>query len=131
MAVAILLIGACFLPWVSIPSKGLTITGMDTTGTNFGKPALLHIAVAALYIVLVGMNKVWSKWIAFFLCAINLAWAFRNFFILSSCYAGECPERLAGIYTAFALSFLMIICALFADQRFGSNHFPPAGSQQS
>jgi len=42
---------ACFLPWMSIESKDLLITGMDTTGTKFGKPGLLHLILAGIYTI--------------------------------------------------------------------------------
>ena len=38
LAVVGLLVASCFLPWMTIETKGITITGMDTTGTTYGKP---------------------------------------------------------------------------------------------
>jgi len=32
------LIAACFFPWVFIESKNITVTGIESAGTTFGKP---------------------------------------------------------------------------------------------
>lgn len=96
--IAVILIASCFMPWITIESKQITITGFDTTGTNFGKPGLVHVVVASLYILLLVLNKTWSKRAAFFICAVNVAWAIRNFMIISACYAGDCPTKRIALY---------------------------------
>jgi hypothetical protein len=46
IAAAILLTISCFTPWVVIESKNITISGIDATGTNYGKPGYFHIIMA-------------------------------------------------------------------------------------
>jgi hypothetical protein len=50
-----------------------------------------------------------------FFCAVNLAWALRNFILLSICQAGECPEKQTGLYLYLVASIIIMICALFPD----------------
>jgi hypothetical protein len=45
--------------------------------------------------------------------ALNIAWAVRNFFIISMCREGECPEKQIGLWLVLIASSLMLIAALF------------------
>jgi hypothetical protein len=47
LVIALLIVG-CFLPWITVESKSMTITGVDTAGTRFGKPAYFHFLWAGL-----------------------------------------------------------------------------------
>ena len=42
LAGAALLVIASFMPWVTIQSQQLVVSGVDATGTNYGKPAYFH-----------------------------------------------------------------------------------------
>jgi hypothetical protein len=119
--VALLLIGACFLPWVTIQSNGIEVSGFDAKGTNFGKPGLFHFVIASFYIALLLINRVWSNRVAFFICALNIAWAVRNFVVITACRGGECPEKHAGIYIVILAAVSIMICALFIDVRWRGN----------
>lgn len=115
IAAALLLIAACFMTWVFIRSKGLTITGVDTTGTDFGKPGYLHFILIAFFIAFTLIQKVWAKRANLLVTALNLAWALRNYFFISSCMGGECPEKQSGIYLLLIASVMMLISSLFPD----------------
>jgi len=39
---ALVLIVSCFFPWVFIESKNITVTGIESAGTSFGKPGYFH-----------------------------------------------------------------------------------------
>jgi hypothetical protein len=117
--VSILLVAACFMPWASIHSRHITVTGFETTGTDFGKPGLFHAVIAGIYILLLLLNKTWSLRTSFFVGAINVAWAVRNLLLIPACHGGECPEKHPGIYLVLIASFLMILCSLFIDVRWG------------
>lgn len=110
-----LLIVSCFLTWVIVVSKNIVITGIDTTGTSFGKPGYLHIIFAGLFILLNLTPKIWAKRINLLIAAFNLAWAARNYFIISACQGGDCPEKHNGIYLLLVSSILMMVAALFPD----------------
>jgi hypothetical protein len=112
---AILLIFFCFIPWVFIISKQITISGIQASGTNFGKPGYFHFVMAAIYIVFSLIPKVWTQRSNLLICAFNLAWAIRNFIILPACQMGECPEKKAGLYLVLFSSILMLIASLFPD----------------
>ena len=109
------------MPWVTIESKQLTINGFDTTGTNFGQPGLVHFVVAAFYILLLLLNKTWSKRTAFFICAINVAWSVRNFLIISACYAGDCPKKHVALYLLLIASVGCMLVFSINDKREGSS----------
>jgi hypothetical protein len=44
-----------------------------------------------------------------------MAWAIRNYFIISACHGGDCPEKHNGIYLVLLASLLMLVSALFPD----------------
>ncbi|MGC4036431.1 MAG: hypothetical protein QM764_10745 [Chitinophagaceae bacterium] len=112
---AILLIISCFSPWIFIVSKNITVSGVDATGTNFGKPGYFHFIMTALYIILTLIPKVWSQRTNLLICAFNLGWAIRNFIIIPVCQMGECPEKKSGLYLSLIASILMLIASLFPD----------------
>lgn len=114
---AILLVVAGFLPWVGIDFKNLTITGIDTTGTTYGKPAYFHFILAVLFIICSLIQRVWAKRLNLVVTAVNLAWAVRNFFILATCSGGECPQRQIGLWLVLIASLIMLAAALFPDMK--------------
>ncbi len=117
MIIACVLMVACFMPWVTIESKQITVTGFNTDGTNYGKPGLVHLVVSSLYILLLLLNKSWSNRTAFFIGAINVAWSVRNFLIISACYAGECPQKHFALYILLAASISAMLIFLISDMR--------------
>lgn len=117
VAAAIVLILSCFFPWVVIESKDIVVSGVESTGTAFGKPGYFHFFFAGLYILLVLINRIWSKRANIFLSAFNVAWAFRNFAIISACHGGECPDKKAGLYLALISSVAMLLTVLFSGAK--------------
>src|SRR6187399_2777585 len=95
---AVLLIVSCFTPWVYIAMKDVTVSGVESTGTAFGKPGYLHFILGGIYFLFMLIPKVWTKRANLLVCGFNLAWSIRNFIVISSCYMGECPEKKAGLY---------------------------------
>lgn len=114
IVVAAVLIAGCFLPWMTIASKNITITGMETAGTDFGKPAYFHFFWVGLFLVFFVVNRVWSRRLAMMFTAFNVAWAFRNFFVFPICQMGECPVRQIGLYIVFITSLLLFFAGLLA-----------------
>ena len=106
-AAVLLLIISCFLPWMTVESKNITITGVDTKGTLFGKPGYLHFIWAALYTFFLLVPKVWAKRAALGLAGFNIAWAVRNFLLLPACQLGDCPVRREGLYLLLTASLAM------------------------
>ena len=110
---AIALIIACFYPWVFIESKNITVIGIDAAGTSFGKPGYFHFVLAAFYLVFHFTPRVWAKRMNLLVAALNMGWAVRNYFLISACSGGECPEKKAALYILLISSIIMMIAALF------------------
>ena len=110
---ALALITACFFPWVVIESRNIIVTGVDARGTDFGKPGYFHLLLSFFFIVFNFTPRIWAKRSNLLVTALNIAWAARNFLLISACAAGECPEKKAGLYIVLASSFLMLIASLF------------------
>lgn len=115
LAAAALLILSCFTPWVFIESRNITVSGMESTGTNFGKPGYVHFVLTAFFLFCSFVPRVWAKRLNLMVTALNLGWAIRNFFLISACMGGECPVRKTGLYGVMLASLILLIAALFPD----------------
>lgn len=113
LTAGILLIISCFLTWVVVVSKNIVISGVDASGTSFGKPGYLHLLFVLFFIAFNFIPKVWAKRVNLLVTAFNLAWAGRNYFIITACQGGECPEKHSGIYLLLIASVLMLASAMF------------------
>lgn len=94
---ALALIAMCFLPWTYIASLQTEITGLNTTGTSFGRPGLLNIVFAGMAAILFLIPKIWAKRVNVVVGAIGLAWSIRNYLLVGTCAMGECPEKRPGL----------------------------------
>jgi hypothetical protein len=109
---AVALITACFLPWVFIESKNITVTGIQSSGTSFGKPGYFHFVLAAFYLFFHFTLRIWAKRLNLLVSVLNVGWAIRNYFLISACAGGECPEKEIGLYVVLGSSILMLLAAL-------------------
>jgi len=114
LVIAIIVIVTCFFPWVTIPSKNVSIGGFYSSTNVFGKPGLFHVFLISISILFILLNKNWSIRAAFFVTAFNIAWALRNFVRLSGCEAGICPEKQPALYLLLLSSLVLPIAVLFA-----------------
>lgn len=117
LVAAIVLIISCFSTWVIITTKNIVVTGVDATGTNFGKPGYFNLLFTSLFLIFNFIPRIWAKRINVVVTAFNLAWAIRNYFVISTCRAGDCPEKHLAIYLLVAASLLMLISSLFPDMK--------------
>lgn len=106
------LVAICFLPWSYITSRQITITGFQAVGTNFGKPGLFTVILSGIMLVMFAVPAIWSKRTNVFIAALNLAWSFRNYLMISTCLMGECPEKKPALYAQVALSVLILLMTL-------------------
>jgi len=113
LVAVMLLIVSCFLPWVIIDSQKIIVSGVDSTGTNFGKPGYTHFVLGFFFIIFHFIPKLWAKRVNLLIVALNIAWAIRNYFIISMCRVGECPEKQIGLWLVLLASVLILIAALF------------------
>ncbi|MEN9684455.1 MAG: hypothetical protein RLZZ28_241 [Bacteroidota bacterium] len=118
----LLLIGIGFLPLSYIASKNITVTGFASAGTSFGKPALLHLILGIAMLAMFCIPKIWSKRTNVLLAALNLAWSFRNYLLLSSCMMGECPEKKPALFGLVFLSALILLMAFLPKMELKENH---------
>lgn len=103
-----------FLPWAHI-SDGNTVidvTGLHAEGTNYGKPALLGLILGTVCVSFFLTPKIWAKRTNVFVSVVVFAWAIKNYIIISACFAGNCPEKQAGLYLQAFFSFVVMIMAL-------------------
>lgn len=114
------------MPWVLINIKNITVTGLKAHGTNFGKPGLVNIIMGGLAAACFLIPRIWAKRTNLFICAFNIAWAVRNYIVVSACYAGECPEKQVGLYLLLIASGLLLLAALLPDL-----HVPSANQDSS
>jgi hypothetical protein len=119
LAAGILLIVACFLPWVVIESHQITISGVDATGTRFGKPGYLNLLLVVFFLLFHFIPKLWAKRANLIVAGFNTAWVIRNFFLIAVCRGGECPERKIGLYMMLLASLLILVSALFPEMKEG------------
>jgi hypothetical protein len=112
---AIALIVACFFPWVFIESKNITVTGINSTGTTFGKPGYFHFVLAGLYLILHFIPRLWAKRFNILVSALNIGWAARNYFLISACSGGECPGKKTALYVVIVSSLIMLVAALLPE----------------
>ncbi len=124
-ATAVLLIVSCFIPWVFIESRNITVSGIDTTGTNFGKPGYFHFLMTGIFLLFSFIQKIVFKRANLLITALNLGWAIRNYFIISVCQGGDCPVKKTGIYLMLIASILMLVSALFPDMKLREVKPPP------
>jgi len=101
--------------WISIPDKQIAVSGFASAGTRFGKPGLMNAMMSSIAVLLFIIPRIWSKRINLFFAAFNLAWAIRNYILLSTCQGGDCPEKHFGLYLLIGASLLLMAMALFPD----------------
>lgn len=104
---------SCFLTWISIPDLGIRVTGFLSEGTHFGKPGLMNAFMSGIALILFLVPRVWAKRMNLFFTGFNLAWAIRNFILLTTCHGGDCPVKETGIYIFLGASILQLVMAVF------------------
>ncbi len=112
VAAALLLIGACFLPWAYFPSLQKDFTGFFSQDNAYGRPGKFFVIFCSMAIVLYLIPRIWAKRTNMFVAAIVLAFAIKCFILYTSCYTGICPEKRIGIFLVLLASMIMVAAAL-------------------
>jgi hypothetical protein len=112
VAAALLLIGACFLPWAYFPSLQKDFTGFFSQDNAYGRPGKIFVILCSMAIVLYLIPRIWAKRTNMFVVAIVLAFAIKCFILYTSCYTGICPEKRIGIFLILLASMIMVAAAL-------------------
>jgi len=113
----LIVIGCTFLPWVTIESKQLVFSGLNTTGSSFGEPGKLSIGVGIIAIILFVLRGKWPARLNLFVTAFLAAWTFRNFILFSRCEMGVCPDRQIGLYLSLLAAIAAFVAVLFTGGR--------------
>lgn len=114
LCVAIVIISV-FLPWITVESRNIVFTGINTAGSRLGEPGKLTIIVSAITAVLFLIPGKVSARFNLFAGAFLVAWSLRNFLLFSRCEMGECPDRGIGLYLCLATAIATFICVLLTN----------------
>jgi hypothetical protein len=112
---ALLVIYSCTLVWVSIEDLKIIVTGFSSKGTSFGMPGLMNTIMSVAAFLLFLVPRIWAKRANLFFTGFNLAWAVRNFILVTTCHGGDCPQKHAGIFLLLVASILMLVMSLVPD----------------
>jgi len=82
---------------------------------KFCKPSYTHFVLSFFFIIFHFIPRLWAKRSNLLVVALNIAWAIRNYFIISMCREGDCPEKQIGLWLVLLASILILIAALFPD----------------
>jgi hypothetical protein len=122
LAAAITIIILCFTTWIYVPSVQLAIGGMQSSGkNNFGRPGMLHLFLTGVVAILFILPRTWAKRTNIFFTGLNMAWAVRNFIVLTKCYAGECPEKKWTLFLLMIASVIMLLMSMLPDLELKNN----------
>lgn len=111
----LVLIVSCITTWTIIKSKNIVITGFDALEVGLGRPGYLHFLLSFFFVLFTFIPRIWAKRFNLVVTALNLAWAIRNWFVVSACSWGECPEKYISLYLLIPASLIMLASALFPD----------------
>ncbi len=107
---SIALIVICFLPWCTVESIPITLSGKDgyvNENLNFGKQYIPHSFFAILLIAFFSINQIWSKRTNIIIGFLNLGWAFKNYILFSLCRTGVCPTIHPALYLLPILAIII------------------------
>jgi len=112
IAAALLLIGACYLPWAYFPDLQKDFTGFFSENNAYGRPGKIFVFFCAIAIILFLIPRIWAKRTNIFIGAIILAFAIKSFILYSACYRGICPEKRVGIFLVMLGALLIVTAAV-------------------
>ena len=111
---AILLVIACFMPWVTIRNLG-EVSGWKAP-QGFGKPAGFHFFFLILFLSTFFINNISAKYIAILAGVLNIAWAFRNYTV-TFCAATAIVVMLSNSIINVFINLLLFFNVLIGEQK--------------
>ena len=112
VAAALLLIGACYLPWAYFPDLHKEFTGFFSENNVYGRPGKIFVFFCGIAIVLFLVPRIWAKRANIFVAAVILAFAIKSFILYTACYRGICPEKRVGIFLVMLGAILIVVTAV-------------------
>lgn len=107
------LIISCFLPWGYYADLHQTFTGFYSFKNEYGRPGKFLTFMSVLVLVFMLLPKIWAKRTNLFLCALNVAYAFKSYVLFTSCYNNYCPEKRYGVILMLIASVIMLVASAF------------------
>ena len=112
---ALVLTGACFLPWTYHPDLNKEFTGFFSEENVYGKPGKVLIFFAAFAILFFLLPRIWAKRWNLLVTGITMAYAIKTFLMFAGCYRGICPEKRAGLWIMLVSAAVMLVMAILPD----------------
>jgi len=117
IAAALLLIGACYLPWAYFPDLQKEFTGFFSENNAYGRPGKIFVFLCGIAIIMFLIPRIWAKRTNIFVGAIILAFAIKSFILYTACYRGICPEKRVGIFLVLLGAVLIVVAAVSPNIR--------------
>jgi len=115
IAGALLMTGACFLPWAYYPDLQKEFTGFFSEQNIYGRPGKVFAFFAVIDIALFLIPRVWAKRANILVAAMAFAFGVKSYILYTACYRGICPERRAGIFLVVSGAVIVLIASLLPD----------------
>jgi len=112
IAAALLLIGACFLPWAYFPDLQKEFTGFFSEGNAYGRPGKVFVFFAVVAIGFFLTPKIWAKRANIFVSAMTIAFGLKSYILYTACYRGICPDKRLGIFLVLLVPVILLIAAV-------------------
>ena len=112
---AICLVMLCFLPWCTVDSLHIVLTGRYgrvNENLNFGRQIIPQTFFSILMVICFATPRVWAKRTNIFVSFMNLGWALKNYILFSLCRTGICPSVQPALYAVLGLSVLIQVMSL-------------------
>jgi hypothetical protein len=115
IAAALLLIGACFLPWAYYPDLQKEFTGFFSEGNAYGRSGKVFVFFGVVEIVLFLIPKVWAKRANILVAAMTIAFGVKSYILFTACYRGICPDKRLGIFLVLFVPFILLAATVLPD----------------
>jgi hypothetical protein len=112
-----LLVVSCFLPWTYYADLNKNFTGFFSEQNVYGKPAMFFIFFAIASVLLIRVDKIWSKRTHIFLAALNIGYLVKTYILFTSCYNAYCPEKRYGLYLLILSCGVLLVVSFFPDMK--------------
>ena len=119
IAACLLLLAACFMPWVHYNNVNLTFNGFNVTpfptGNYYGKSGY---AISFLsFLLLLGMlsKKIWAKRVNLFVAAVLAAYGIRTYIIFTSALFENELIKYPALHLVAILPFVILAASIFPN----------------
>ncbi len=99
-------------PLMEIPELAIQVTGFNPGKTSLGKIGILQMIVVIIQGIFFAMYRNWALRANIFTGLISISWALRNYYLLSTCRAGTCPQLSFYFYIYFICVLILFFTCL-------------------